>query len=526
MVGVLIRMKLRVLSHSLGGRRGVSYAIGGLVGLVAAVVSAGFVISHPGGPEVGTTIAAALAAAWTLGWLFGPVLTGGGDETLRPENFALLPVPPTRLAFGMLAASLVGVPPVATLIAFAGLVVAALSYGAGAVVVAVLAVLLQLALAVLLSRVVIAALGAVLGSRRGKDLGVLLAAFVGLAYVPARFAIEALAPLIVGQSSPVFTSVLLDLPTGWGADAVGAAVRADWAVAIGLLLALAVLDGLLVLAWARLLTRRLTVPQAAGRGRAAKTGTERVRRVLLPVSPVGAVVGKELRVWWRDARRRAMLLTSIVIGIFIPVFSSAGRSGIFMLPFAALWIVFFASLQATNLYGFDGSAVWHTLVMPGAARADVRGRQVAWLLIVAPVALLAALVLPGVTGDTTAYPWVLAIVPAMLGASAGVMLVLSVLAPYPMPAQRGGNPFAAGGRPGCSRALLQLGTTLLQFVCAIPAVALLLIGQFDALPVLNWLAVPVGLACGLLAAWWGGRIAYQRLAERGPELLGAVRAPA
>ena len=30
-------------------------------------------------------------AVWMLGWLFGPVLSGGGDETLRPEYFTLLP---------------------------------------------------------------------------------------------------------------------------------------------------------------------------------------------------------------------------------------------------------------------------------------------------------------------------------------------------------------------------------------------------------------------------------------------------
>lgn len=529
MVGVLIRMKLRVLRHSLGGKRAVSFAIGGFVGLALAVVCAAFIAKHPGGITVGTNIAAALFAAWTLGWLFGPILTGGGDETLRPENFALLPIRPSKLAFGLLSASVVGVPPIATLIAFAGLIYAATGGGAGAVVVSVFAVVLQLAMAILLSRVVIAALGAVLGSRRGKDLGVLLAALVGLAYVPARFAVEALAPIVIGQTSPVFSALLHGLPTGWGPSAVDAAANSDWPLAIGYVLALVAFDGLLVLAWSRLLVRRLTLSQASGGpSRAAKSDSGKVRRTLLPGTPIGAVVGKELRIWWRDARRRALLLTSILIGVFIPVFSTWGRggSGVTMLPFVSLWIVFFASLQVSNLYGFDGTSVWQILVTPGAARADVRGRQWAWTAIVGPVSLVAAIVLPGVTGALYAYPWVLALVPAMLGGGAGMMLLLSVYVPFPMPAQRGGNPFASGGRPGCSRGLIRLATTLLVFVSAIPPAVLLLVGSLDHQAALSWLAVPVGVLCGLGAAYWWGRLAYQRLAAKGPELLAAVRAPA
>ena len=242
MVGVLISMKVRVLRNSLRGAAAASFAIGGFVGLAAAVACALITAGHPGDITVGTDIASAFFAVWTLGWLFGPVLTGGGDETLRPENFALLPIPPRRLAVGLLGASLGGLSPVVSLVAFSGLLVVAIPAGFATAVVALVAVVAQLALVVLLSRVVIAGIGALLGSRRGKDLGVLLGALVGLGYLPARAAFEQLGPIVVGQTSPAFTTVLRDLPSGWGPNAVAAAAGHDWLPATGWLLALAALD--------------------------------------------------------------------------------------------------------------------------------------------------------------------------------------------------------------------------------------------------------------------------------------------
>jgi ABC-2 type transport system permease protein len=537
--GVLIRMKLRVLRHSLRGGRGLVFGVGALWGVAAGVFCTILIANHPGGLTVGTDVASVLFAVWTLGWLFGPVLTGGGDETLRPENFALLPIRPALLAGGLLAAALVGVAPLVTLIAFTGLVFAAVAGGLVAVLVAVLAVGLQLALAVLLSRVVIGGLGVLLGSRRGKDLGVLLAALVGLAYLPARAAFNALGPVVTGQSAPVFTAALRFLPTGWGPTAVAASADRDWPLALGLLLALAVLDGLLVLAWSRLLERRLTTSQSAGGPRRSAhvggpgapggpggVGGLRARRGLLPASPLGAVIGKELRMWWRDARRRALLFTSIVLGLILPATTSVGSGGPHSLAYSALWIAFFAALQISNLYGFDGSAVWQTLVTPGAARADVRGRQWAWALIVGPAALVAALVLPRVTDTPAAYPWVLALVPALVGGGAGTIVLVSVRAPSAMPSGKQGNPFTGTGQLGFGLALTRMAMSLLQVLAVIPPVLVLALGALGVLPAAAWLAVGAGVLSGIGAAWWLGRLASQRLAERGPELLAAVRVPA
>lgn len=528
MVGVLIGMKVRVLRNTLRGKAGASFAIGGVVGLIAAVIGVVLMAGHDGGLTVGTDIASAMFAVWVLGWLFGPILTGGGDETLRPENFALLPVRPHQLAVGLLGASLVGVSPLVTLVLFSGLILVAIPAGLLTAVVAVVAVAAQLALAVLLSRVVIAGIGAVLGSRRGKDLGVLLGALVGLAYLPARLVFEQLGPIVVGQSSPALTTTLHVLPSGWGPNAVAAAAAHDWLPATAWLLALAGLDALLVVAWSRLLVRRLTTAgSAAGPRRTGRRDGRAPRRTLLPDSPLGAVLGKELTLWRRDAQRRTMLLVSIIIGLLLPAFSLAQGGGASGLAFSALWIVLFATMQVSNLYGMDGTAVWQTLTTPGAARADVRGRQWAWALIVGPVAVVAALVLPGVTGATSSYPWVLALVPALLGAGAGTVLLASVESPYAMPTGKGRNPLGArtsGG--GLAAVLRRMLLMLVQLAVAVPVVILLVIGSTGLLPAATWIAVPVGVACGIGAAWWWGRRAYRKLELRGPEVLAALRVPA
>lgn len=78
-----------------------------------------------------------------------------------------------------------------------------------------------------------------------------------------------------------------------------------------------------------------------------------------------------------------MLLTALMLGLVLPVASSFG--GPTAVAYAALWIVVFAATQLANGYGFDGGSMWTLLVVPGSVRADVRGRQLAWLMLVGPV---------------------------------------------------------------------------------------------------------------------------------------------
>jgi ABC-2 type transport system permease protein len=321
--------------------------------------------------------------------------------------------------------------------------------------------------------------------------------------------------VLVEGRSQTLTTVLRAIPSGWGLVAVDAAGRADWLLVLGCVAGLVVLSAGLLAAWGVLLVRRTTRVAVEAGPRQGRTGAGIGHR--LPPTRVGAVAGKELRTWARDARRRVALLSMLIAGVALAVVPAiSGNGG--MLPYGGLVVVTMGCLLAGNLYGMDGSALWHTLVVPGAEAVDVRGRQLAWLLIVGPLTVVLAIALPAIT-DPGAYPLVLGLAPALLGGGAGLIVILSVYAGYPVPDRA--NPFAAGGNPGVLRVLLQIGITLLLLVVALPEIALVVAGL--AVPGLAWLALPTGIGVGVLCWWWFGRLAQRRLAARGPELLAEIR---
>src|SRR5215468_638093 len=184
-----------------------------------------------------------LLAALMIGWVMGPIMVRGAGQGLRPEWFALLPVPPRRLAAGLLGASFVGVAPALTLVAFAAMPVAAGRFGLLPVLVALPAMLLELLVVVLLSRVMVAAMTGLLSTRRGQELGGLLLAVV-IALASGGWSVAS----VVGQQlaqgpGPALSTTLRVLPSGWGPVAVEAAGRSDWLLVLGPLFGLAVLAG-------------------------------------------------------------------------------------------------------------------------------------------------------------------------------------------------------------------------------------------------------------------------------------------
>jgi ABC-2 type transport system permease protein len=517
-------MKLRVLRNSLRGRQVAALIAGGMIGLLFA--GSNLVLALYPFPDSGISVdlLAAIYAVWLAGWVLAPIATGGGDDTLRAEHFTLLPLTGRQLARGLLAASFVGVPAVVTLIAFGGLLLFGLRFSGQAAFVGVIFAALQLALVVLVYRLAIAGLGSLLTSRKGKELGILLTALTGLSGVAINFAVNSLGPALVNGQAPGLATTVRVLPSGWGAQAVDAAGGGRWGTVALLLVAMLALLAVLVVAWGALLVRTVTRGPFRGTAKAGPTRTTSRRRALLPATPVGAVAAKELRTWWRDARRRIALFSTVILAVVVAVVPalSAGTTPR-TLPYLALFVVVAACMQTGNLYGMDGSALWHTLVTPGAPRADVRGRQLAWFLLVGPLALVLAVVLPAVTGRTVLYPWLLSLVPAMLGAGAGVVLLQSVYVAFALPDQRrNASPFSSGGRPGCGRVLLIFGLTALLAVSALPVAGLELAGTLTDQPVLNWAGVPLGIALGAVLAWWWGRVALNRLRDRGPELLQTV----
>ncbi|WP_327006834.1 hypothetical protein OHA72_05890 [Dactylosporangium sp. NBC_01737] len=474
----MARMKVSILRHAYRGQRGQTAGTGAVLG---ALLAAGTVyLGVTGKPE----LLAAGYAVWLLGWMLGPIFMGGGDETVRPEYFALLGLPARRLATGLLAAAFVGVAPLVSLAALLGLVVAGVQRSFTAALIAVPAMVLQLAVFVLLSKVCVAVVGVALRSRLGAigagALNGLILAALGQIWVFF---------VVFGQTG--IPAAVWYLPSSWGL----LAVRGQWWA----LAALAALVVLLLAAWAALLTRRAT--RVSGRGRRPMTAT----------GVESAVVAKELRTWSRDLVRNHQLAFALTYGVaFAASPLLIGWNG--MLPYAGPIFVVMAAAMASNLYGTDGTALWLTLMTPGAS--DVRGRQLAWLSVQAPIALVLTVAFTAITGGP--WPLVLALLAALLGGAAGLLPLLSVYAMVPGtdPHRRAGNPLRTseddGGLTGLAYLMLAL---------------VLLTGVPAALAAIwfSWAGVAVGILTGAVLYWGLGLLADRRLQSHGPELLDTMR---
>ena len=296
---------------------------------------------------------------------------------------------------------------------------------------------------------------------------------------------------------------------------------------VGALVALGGLVAALLLSWAVLLERRLT---RSGGGRAAARRPEgsRVARFLdrrLPATPFGATLGRELRAWSRHPRRTVEIRSAIWTGLILAVLPGfIGSTALW--PLAGLVMLMTAAITSSNIYGMDGTALWLTVQTPGSERADVRGRQVAWLLVFGSIALVATIVFTALDGGGGwVWPWVLALLGALAGASVGLVPLISLLVPAPLPERRGGDPLEVGDDARTTGALVTHGVvmTFLPLLLAVPAVAAVAVGEGIA-PGLGWVGVPVGIALGAVYAWGFGRLAAAHLASRGPELLERMRA--
>ncbi|MBN6054947.1 hypothetical protein JYK22_23625, partial [Nonomuraea sp. RK-328] len=485
-----------LLRNSLRGERASGFVTGVLVGLLLAAGTIAVAVLRP--PLLSMAL-----AGWLMGWVFGPIFTGGGNETLRPEYFTMIPTTPRRLTAGLLAGAFAGPAPVITMVALLSIPVYGWRHGPSAVLAGLMAAVLALVTMVLLSRIVVAAFGLLVRSR----VSAVLAALVTGTLLALSGNGWALAVAFGTADDPTWAETLVRvLPSGWGV----AAAESPWPVALGILAANGLVITLLWMAWAALLARRLV--SAVRGGVPARRGRPRPFPL---VRGARAVAAKELRSWSRDLTRIHLLVVAFcyaVVFVLLPV--AIGWWG--MVPFAGVIAIVISAGASANLYGGDGTALWLTLMTPGAERADVRGRQLAWLLTVGPAAVLLSLAGTAAAGQSWAWPWMLGLLPAALGGAAGLVVLVAVtsLVPATDPHKRGGNPLSTGADEGSETGLAWLMLVTVP-ATALPAAAAVLVHP--------WAGAPVGLATGALCAWWFGRIAQDRLETNGTELLNLMK---
>lgn len=491
----MIRMRLALMRHSLRGDGAARLHTSVSLGLILAVGTIAVAVLWP------AYLPLALAG-WLSGWVFGPLFLGGG-EPLRPEYFAMLPAAPGRVAAAVLAGAFAGPAPGINLVALLSLPVYGWRFGPAGVLIGLAAAVTTLLTMVMVSRVVVALIGLFVRSRAtAAAVGIVTGSAIALCsngWAPV-------AALGGADTAAWFHVLFRVLPSGWGV----AAVEAPWHLSLVILVTNAGLVALLLTAWARLLARR--VVSAARGGVPSRRGTPR------PLPAAGGariVAAKELRAWWRDLVRIQLLAAAVSYAVVAPLLLVTVGSWV-MVPCMGLIAIVMAAATSANLYGADGTALWLTLLTPGAERADVRGRQLAWLLVVGPAAVLLSLAGTLVSGQAWAWPWVFGLLPALLGGGAGIIVLLGVtsLVPGTDPHKRGGNPLSTGADETAETGLAWL------VLVTVPATALPAAGAILLHP---WAGIAAGVLTGALSAWGLGRIAYRRLERHGTDLLNLMK---
>ncbi|WP_285590883.1 hypothetical protein [Actinomycetospora sp. NBRC 106378] len=480
-------MRAAVLAHTVAGTGTRWLVLAGLLGLACAGSTVWLgLVGTPG------TLSFVLAL-WVGGQVTQAALAGG-DPVLPPEMLALLPIRHRVLAAATLLIGLREPATLVTALALGALVVRGVAAGA------VLVGLLAWVLTVLLTVVLAALAGALVAParRRGRDLATMATA-LGLAVV--ALAGGALPFLLRALDGPgPLTTAVRGLPSGWGLLAVDAGGRPA-AVALPLVgLALVTLAAAAALPAA--LERRLAgaaAPSRPGRG-------SRTRRRVLPGGPTGAVVGRELRLWLRDPLR----LTCLVLAALVSVGAAAVAaltSTTALLPFVGVGWTVIAAACASNLSGFDGGSTWLTRLVPGWTTPDLRGRQIAWALLVAPPAVVAGVLGVWLSGDAWAWPWVVTLTPALLAGGAAVVGLGSTVAVLPLDATGGPTPAWA------VKVHLALYVTALT---AAPAATPVVVGVVLGVPGLCWTGVPVAAVVGAVLVVTTSCVATRRLRSREP----------
>ncbi|MEU3985511.1 transporter [Streptomyces sp. NPDC026672] len=518
----VVRLKLSLLRNGLrqsGGRRAV-FVASAVVALLFAVLQLLGMVALRGHAHI-EAVAVLGAAVLALGWAVMPLFFPSGDETLDPTRLVMLPLRPRPLVRALLAASLVGIGPLFTLLLLLGCVLA-VAHGTAAYVVAVLAVVLGLLVCVALARAVAAANVRLLTSRKGRDLAVLSGLVVAIGAQVVNFGAQRLGSAGLGRLAPA-ADVVGWLPPASAVAAVHSVSEGAYGRAVAQLALSAAALTALIAAWARSLTRLMTTPDgstlqpadAEVRGRSS-TGLAR----LLPGGRTGTVMERSLRYVWRDPKTKSAWVTSLAIGLIVPVFNAVQGTG-------SLYFACFASgmlgIQMYNQFGQDTSAFWMVALSISSGRdayVELRGRALALLVITLPYATLVTVLTTALLGDWPRLPEVLGLSFALLGAMLATGAWTSARFPYSIPQE--GYKNVAPGQAGLAWIAIFGGMVAAALLCAPVIVLAIWLNVSAGGDAWIWLLLPVGAAYGTTITLLGLRLAAPRTATHLPEILTAV----
>lgn len=516
MAWVFVRLKWRLLANA--GATGREEALGWLMrglGIVAAFVGASDLATAPRHDGAGLI---AVFVAVTVGWIMLPLLMGS-DRTLSVDRVASLPLGTRDLVLGLFAASLVGAPPVATLVFLSGAVVG-YRHGA-ATVLAAADVLVMTALAIASGRAVSAGLSAAVHSRRGRDVASIVLAVVSAASYIAWRASAALASQVNHLHPSGLTDVLSWTPPGALARSLADVYAGAYPAATARLAYGAAMLVVVAWLWAQALGRQLTNPAATEGSGGGRRAVHLLR--LRPAGPAGAVWLKDLRYMWRAPVQRASIITGVVTSGFVllPLLTGARHEDAF--PYAGAPLAFFLmSNLSVNLFGVDGEGFGIYVATGVEPALLLRAKALAATTVVGAIAALACLAGAAVSGAWGELASGLLVSAAVILLTAGTGLVVSVRSPYPVAMST-----PAFGRPRRPRGSGSAGVGVLAFVfegVAVGILALIFVAARVAFGAGTLPGAVIVLGCATAIALGGLRVAAGHLGTHLPETLLALSA--
>ncbi|MGH3153931.1 MAG: hypothetical protein ACRDOB_24820, partial [Streptosporangiaceae bacterium] len=318
MARLLVQLKLRLVLNALRSSSAAetSFIVSTFFAVVVAV-GVFYVLTLFRGLSASVDLTTVIFCNFALGWLILPIFAFGLDGTLDPATLQLYPLRTRPLAAGLLAASACGAWPLANLIGLLGVTVG-LAHGALGVLVAVVAVVLQVLFCITLARLVTTSMATLLRSRRGKDL----AAFL---FIPIFALIELLGQVIPnvaahgGITAASFARVdawMRWLPPGLAAHAIQDASTGHPGTALARLALLAAVIIALGWLWVRGLGRALVTADTS-------TGSSQLRGTALPLAGYGLRGAVAARFWIYQRRDPTSLVYWAMTAVIMAVVSAS-----------------------------------------------------------------------------------------------------------------------------------------------------------------------------------------------------------
>ena len=519
MARLLVQLKLRLLRNALRASTGAK------VGFIFSTIWAGLVAAATflllallRGQDASVDLTTVVFTGFAFGWLILPLVAFGLDATLDPATLALYPLRTRPLAVGLLAASATGAWPLANVIGLLGVTVG-LANGAFGLVIAVVAVVLQVLFCITLARFVTTSLARMLSSRRGKDLAVLLVIPIFALYE----AFAQLVPRLTAEGKLTAASFggvdawLRWLPPGLAVHAIEDASSGHPGAALVRLALLAAVIVVLGWLWVRALHSALVTADTS-------TQSSAVRGASLPFARYG-LRGTLAARFWLYQRREPLSVTywAIVVVIMgassvstvttpryiVAILLSAGFAGAFIGIFHA---------NSIGLTGPAFSLEATALTEPRAVRAYFSGQNIALGMVAVPLLALATFVIAAVARHPVDGFLGLAVDLAGIGAGLAVSNILTAGLAYPVE-KRAGNPSPrpAGGYSG-HPALGALVCLVSVAVAVAPVVVVSVLTGSDPAAARMPLIVLGAATWGFALAWAGVRVASAMAVRQLPEL--------